>query len=264
MQWVLQHIKAFTLLVTHYPQLARLTQTFPHTVGVYHMSFMSEQRRPQLTEGEEEEENKCEAIVMDGDGETGAASTASASADDDADVVFMYSLVRGVAPRSFGLNVARLAHVNEEVVQRAAEIARIMRGEEKREEAADSGPADRQQLEDGSDTLHQSRSALCHFALILIASAASCLLCARDVLLCSATSAGGASGRRGRDRLNSCHQRWSLVALRSCYSVRRRESLQPDPHDRLLNRDVSGICGGCIDGSPFDWQAPLDAQLTLE
>ena len=156
MQWVLQHIRAFTLLVTHYPQLARLTHSFPHTVGVYHMSFMSEQRRPPVAEVEEEK--KEEDMLEDGD--VDAAAVSKGGGDDDADVVFMYSLVRGVAPRSFGLNVARLAHVNEEVVQRAAEIARTMRGEEKQmEEDADAGAADRHQLEEGT-AQHRTCSAL--------------------------------------------------------------------------------------------------------
>ena len=119
MQWVLEQVKAFTLLVTHYPQLARLTESFPRTVGVYHMSYMSEQR------GEEKREEKEETMEQD---EGQGVVDSSAGDDGDVNVTFMYSLTRGVAPRSFGLNVARLAHVNEEVVRRAAEIAAKMRG----------------------------------------------------------------------------------------------------------------------------------------
>ena len=108
MEWVVERVRAFTLLVTHYPSLAQLATAHPAAVNVYHMSFLSDGSRRKA----EAEESKAPA-----------AEAAAEGAMDDVDVVFMYSLVAGVAPRSFGLNVARLAHVKEEVVQHAAAIA---------------------------------------------------------------------------------------------------------------------------------------------
>ena len=108
MEWVVTQLHAFTLLVTHYHVLAQLADTHPGAVNVYHMAFLSNSRRPAaaLDSTDKEERRNDEAAAVD-----------------DVDVVFMYSLVAGVAPRSFGLNVARLAHVKEEVVQHAAAIA---------------------------------------------------------------------------------------------------------------------------------------------
>jgi DNA mismatch repair protein MSH6 len=63
---------------------------------------------------------------------TGASAPSSgaapplASATSDADVTFLYKLCAGPCPRSFGLNVARLAGMPEPVVKRAAEQGRLM------------------------------------------------------------------------------------------------------------------------------------------
>lgn len=67
-------VRCLTLFVTHYLLLSRLADVFPATVRDFHMSFMQT--------GNEE----------------GAAS-----------ILFLYKLVAGAAPGSYGLNVARLA-----------------------------------------------------------------------------------------------------------------------------------------------------------
>ena len=111
MEWIITRVRAFTMLVTHYHVLAQLADTYKGAVNVYHMSYLSDssRRTAAITQATGKEERKDGAAV--------------GAVDDDVDVVFMYSLVAGVAPRSFGLNVARLAHVKEEVVQHAAAIA---------------------------------------------------------------------------------------------------------------------------------------------
>ena len=109
LEWVITRLRAFTMLVTHYQMLAKLADTYSGAVNVYHMSFLSDNTRA--------------AAMADAADKEERTDNQAASATDDVDIVFMYSLVAGVAPRSFGLNVARLAHVKEEVVQHAAAIA---------------------------------------------------------------------------------------------------------------------------------------------
>lgn len=57
-------------------------------------------------------------------GEPGGQGLAAATSD--ADVTFLYKLQAGPCPRSFGLNVARLAGMPEPVVKRAAEQGRLL------------------------------------------------------------------------------------------------------------------------------------------
>jgi DNA mismatch repair protein MSH3 len=179
MQFVLEEVKAFTLLVTHYPQLARLTQAFPRTVGVYHMSFLSgaiSNEPEEVKEGRMEEEKDESRAVSSG-------------GDEDVSVVFMYSLVPGVAPRSFGLNVARLAHVNEEVIHRAAEIAAQMRGTKRDENEERSSQNEVDELEQGQRSpASLLGSSLTHPACELLSSPAV-PLCLRSCAVCEEVDA---------------------------------------------------------------------------
>ncbi|KAL7753455.1 Mismatch repair protein msh3 [Sorochytrium milnesiophthora] len=81
--------KCCTLFVTHYPSVCQLQQQFPDHVRNARMAFLETT-----------------------DEETGASS-----------VVFLYQLVSGVADKSYGLNVARLAQLPEELVRRASELS---------------------------------------------------------------------------------------------------------------------------------------------
>ncbi|XP_070542111.1 DNA mismatch repair protein Msh3-like isoform X2 [Ptychodera flava] len=93
LHYIVQELKCLTLFVTHYPMLAELEKTFPSSVGNYHMSF----------------------LVHDQDDEEA----------EDVDVItFLYQLVPGVAARSYGLNVAKLADIPTGIVQVAAEKSR--------------------------------------------------------------------------------------------------------------------------------------------
>eukprot|EP01137_Pigoraptor_chileana_P029742 Opistho-2@15310 len=82
---VIAERKCLTLFVTHYPSLSGLEALFPRIVGNYHMAFMDD-----------------------------SPGTAEES------ITFLYQLTRGVAARSFGLNVARLANVPIEIIERAS------------------------------------------------------------------------------------------------------------------------------------------------
>lgn len=82
-------VGCLTLFVTHYPLLAELERRFPGIAATYHMAFMSD--RPPLG--------------RDGPGH------ADADGDTPEAITFLYQLTRGVAHRSYGLNVARLAGI---------------------------------------------------------------------------------------------------------------------------------------------------------
>jgi DNA mismatch repair protein MSH3 len=76
--------------VTHYPRLADLKDEFPGKVGPYFVSYLAEgqaiKHRPEgpISQYEEEATQR---------------------------ITFLYKLVPGIASRSFGLHVARLAQV---------------------------------------------------------------------------------------------------------------------------------------------------------
>ncbi|OLL23002.1 DNA mismatch repair protein MSH3 [Neolecta irregularis DAH-3] len=80
-----EDIKCLTVFVTHYPLLTDLAKELPEEVGTYHMGFM------------EDESSK--------------------------DVTFLYTVTQGTAHKSYGLNVARLAGLPNEVLSRAREKA---------------------------------------------------------------------------------------------------------------------------------------------
>ncbi|XP_071104806.1 DNA mismatch repair protein Msh3-like [Haliotis cracherodii] len=88
LNFFIKEVKNLTLFVTHYPMLSEFEGTYPDIVGNYHMSFL-------LHEDDDE---------------------------DDGDVItFLYQLVRGVAAKSYGLNVARLADIATNIIKLATQ-----------------------------------------------------------------------------------------------------------------------------------------------
>ena len=57
---------------------------------------------------------------------SGGSGSSSSAAEDDYSITFLYKLENGVADRSFGLNVAKLAGLPPPVLAMAAEKARGM------------------------------------------------------------------------------------------------------------------------------------------
>ncbi|KAF2831967.1 DNA mismatch repair protein MSH3 [Ophiobolus disseminans] len=78
LDYVIRELKSLTLFITHYQHLARLQNRFDGELKNVHMSF--EER------------------------------------DGGKEVVFLYEVAEGTSHRSYGLNVARLAHVPEKVI----------------------------------------------------------------------------------------------------------------------------------------------------
>jgi DNA mismatch repair ATPase MutS len=91
-----------TLFATHYHTLTEDFERHPG-VGLGHMDCMVE------------EEAAAEAPGDSSSGSAGAAGSSGGMAT----VTFLYKLVDGACPKSYGLNVARLAHLPEAVIARA-------------------------------------------------------------------------------------------------------------------------------------------------
>ncbi|XP_064592880.1 DNA mismatch repair protein Msh3 [Zonotrichia leucophrys gambelii] len=101
----IRDVQALTLFVTHYPSVCELQRLYPRAVGNYHMAFLlSEEDSTQHTGSEVEENPEF--------------------------ITFLYQITKGVSARSYGLNVAKLADIPEEILKKAAskskELERIV------------------------------------------------------------------------------------------------------------------------------------------
>eukprot|EP00742_Colponemidia_sp_Colp-10_P010444 GILJ01011467.1.p1 GENE.GILJ01011467.1~~GILJ01011467.1.p1 ORF type:complete len:1188 (+),score=212.58 GILJ01011467.1:2-3565(+) len=90
LQHMLESIRCLTLFVTHYPVLGQLESRFPGVVSSWHMAYLEQQ-----TDFETSPNGHAKALPV---------------------VTFLYRLVPGLADRSYGLNVARLAQIPESVL----------------------------------------------------------------------------------------------------------------------------------------------------
>jgi DNA mismatch repair protein MSH3 len=96
---VVERLKSFTLFITHYQSLARMTTMWPGgELNNVHMQFTEQE----------------------GGGE------------DEKDITFLYEVGEGVAHRSYGLNVARLAGLPKSLIEEAGRQSKLMEEEEKR------------------------------------------------------------------------------------------------------------------------------------
>uniref|UniRef100_A0A8D2H0L0 DNA mismatch repair proteins mutS family domain-containing protein n=2 Tax=Urocitellus parryii TaxID=9999 RepID=A0A8D2H0L0_UROPR len=94
LEYFITDVKSLTLFVTHYPPVCELEKSYAQQVGNYHMGFLVSEDESQQDPGEEEQ-------VPDF-------------------VTFLYQITRGIAARSYGLNVAKLADVPGEILKKAA------------------------------------------------------------------------------------------------------------------------------------------------
>ncbi|XP_075922936.1 DNA mismatch repair protein Msh3 isoform X4 [Petromyzon marinus] len=97
LEYFVKEVQCLTLFVTHYPPVCEMERLNAEVVSNYHMSFL-------LSEPEETAQGE--------DGERLES------------VTFLYQLTEGPAARSYGLNVARLAAIPEQVLHTAAQKSR--------------------------------------------------------------------------------------------------------------------------------------------
>lgn len=100
-----QRLQCVTIFITHYPEVADLAKELPERATAGYMDCIERQDDGTTGEGE--------------GNENGQRPTSSLVPH----ITFLYKLVRVVAKRSFGLNVARLAGLPEKVVAAAARRA---------------------------------------------------------------------------------------------------------------------------------------------
>ncbi|XP_009137534.1 DNA mismatch repair protein MSH3 isoform X2 [Brassica rapa] len=97
----LQHLlvekRCLVLFVTHYPEIAELSNSFPVSAGTYHVSYLTSQK------------------------DNGGS--------DHNDVTYLYKLVRGLCNRSFGFKVAQLAQIPPSCIHRAITMAANLEAE---------------------------------------------------------------------------------------------------------------------------------------
>ncbi|XP_062985738.1 DNA mismatch repair protein Msh3 [Elgaria multicarinata webbii] len=94
LEYFIRDVGSLTLFVTHYPPLCELERAYPRQVGNYHMAFLVNEDN---TEQEKDSKENPELVT------------------------FLYQITREVAARSYGLNVAKLADVPEEILKKAAQ-----------------------------------------------------------------------------------------------------------------------------------------------
>ncbi|XP_066568011.1 DNA mismatch repair protein Msh3 isoform X2 [Amia ocellicauda] len=98
----IRDVKCLTLFVTHYPPLCELERLYPENVGNYHMAFLLSEQDAAVDETNEEAQPEF--------------------------LTFLYQLTEGAAARSYGLNVARLAEIPEEILRTAVIKSKELEG----------------------------------------------------------------------------------------------------------------------------------------
>ncbi|KAK8056211.1 muts domain V-domain-containing protein [Apiospora rasikravindrae] len=110
LQQVVEENKCLTLFITHYQSLSRVADSLEGRIRNVHMRFEATKR----------------GCIMD---DSAMEDTDEASSGLDEEITFLYEVADGVAHRSYGLNVARLARVPWKVMDVAAKKSRELETE---------------------------------------------------------------------------------------------------------------------------------------
>lgn len=94
---LVRNIQCVTLFVTHYPQLDDLATLYQPLIQTAHMSYIETNQRQNTT-----------------------------TAESHLSITFLFKLKYGMAKRSYGLNVARLARLPETILKCAAQVSSRM------------------------------------------------------------------------------------------------------------------------------------------
>ncbi|KAJ9458982.1 DNA mismatch repair protein MSH3 [Diplonema papillatum] len=116
LEYLVTQVRCITLFVTHYPELLDLVPIFPKRIKTCHMAFTHKPAAPT---------------------DAAAAESDDASAQQ---VTFLYKLVDGTSPSSFGMNVAKLAGIPSSIiataVSRSRELQKVSEDHRKNSEAS--------------------------------------------------------------------------------------------------------------------------------
>ncbi|KAI3322023.1 muts domain V-domain-containing protein [Xylariaceae sp. AK1471] len=127
-QAVLQHVvedtRCLTLFITHYQSLARVADGLSGKCTNVHMRFTATKKGCDSNG----DSGRIEPQTEDLDGE----AENEYPFDGDEEITFLYEVGEGMAHRSYGLNVARLARIPRRVLDVAAKKSRELEGEMKK------------------------------------------------------------------------------------------------------------------------------------
>ncbi|KAK3950378.1 DNA mismatch repair protein msh-3 [Pseudoneurospora amorphoporcata] len=144
LEYVVREVGCLMLFVTHYQDLARVADGIVleegeglegekterkkrKAVECVHMRFASSNKASNLKSLTAVDDD---AMLIDGgDSERDGAADEAADEDEDEEITFLYDLAPGVAHRSYGLNVARLARIPKKVLEVAAKKSRELEEE---------------------------------------------------------------------------------------------------------------------------------------
>ncbi|KAI0430226.1 muts domain V-domain-containing protein [Xylaria sp. FL1042] len=126
-QAVLQHVvedtRCLTLFITHYQSLARVAEGLAGKCTNVHMRFTATKSRT----------DNSDSMMTRLQGEDlGQEVESTDSFDGDEEITFLYEVGEGVAHRSYGLNVARLARIPRRVLDVAAKKSQQLEDETKK------------------------------------------------------------------------------------------------------------------------------------
>ncbi|KAI1756474.1 muts domain V-domain-containing protein [Xylaria castorea] len=126
-QAVLQHVveetRCLTLFITHYQSLARVAEGLAGKCTNVHMRFTATKKS--CNGGDDSKIIKSRGEGLD-------RATGSEPFEGDEEITFLYEVGEGVAHRSYGLNVARLARIPRRVLDVAAKKSRELEDEIKK------------------------------------------------------------------------------------------------------------------------------------
>ncbi|KAJ8117264.1 hypothetical protein ONZ43_g4249 [Nemania bipapillata] len=131
-QAVLQHVvedtRCLTLFITHYQSLARVAEGLAGKCTNVHMRFTATKRG-------RDRNGDAMAIESQG-GDLDADLDNKDLLENDEEITFLYEVGEGVAHRSYGLNVARLARIPRRVLDIAAKKSQELEDEIKKRRLA--------------------------------------------------------------------------------------------------------------------------------
>ncbi|KAI0596613.1 DNA mismatch repair protein msh3 [Biscogniauxia sp. FL1348] len=152
---VVDHARCLTLFITHYQSLARVADGLgAGRCRNVHMRFTA-------TSSSNKNKKNNQKTIEDGDGGDADAMDTRGDNDDDEEevddgdqeITFLYEVGEGVAHRSYGLNVARLARIPRKVLDVAARKSRELEDEIKKRRLAGAAKLLADVLEHGPDQL---------------------------------------------------------------------------------------------------------------
>ncbi|KAI1356349.1 muts domain V-domain-containing protein [Xylaria sp. FL0043] len=152
LQYVVEDTRCLTLFITHYQSLARVAEGLAGKCTNVHMRFTATKKS--------RTGNSDSMIIESQDDGSNQEGHDADSFDGDEEITFLYEVGEGVAHRSYGLNVARLARIPRRVLDVAAKKSRQLEDETKKRRLCGAGRLLADVLGNGSDQLEHLVSSI--------------------------------------------------------------------------------------------------------